>query len=170
MQDDGKLLFWQFINLFVPSETKKIQREAPPVDAGTENFSLALFREEFILFSGGADANDIRQSGKAILYSTKESKWMVDILLGELNEPRNAHSSLCIGSTCFVFGGYDGSKYLDSLESLSIDLAEEGLQNWTISMFYNISPRASPLMAQQDECNFVIYGGYDNNGKLDNGI
>ena len=66
--------------------------------------------------------------GSAEKYSTRQDKWTT---LPSMNSKRRGHGLIAFKGRLLAFGGYDGSKYLCSMESLD----PESTNGWTEEKF-----------------------------------
>ena len=58
-----------------------------------------------VLYFGGWTGNEA--TDRVVEYKNQEWK-----LLGNLVSPKNGHSSIKMGSTIYIFGGYNGTDYV----------------------------------------------------------
>ena len=81
--------------------------------------------------------------------------------LPDLNIARHSHSSTSLGDATYVACGSDGSRYLNSVERLSMvsgNAAES--QAWTIIYIPQLTQRNFPVFSQICQDELCILGGY----------
>ena len=73
-----------------------------------------------------------------------------------MNEARSQHSSCTLGKWLFVFGGYDGYKYLESIERCDME-ANSQWDSYNVDAF---TKRCSAAVSPLNSDSIVIFGGF----------
>ena len=131
---------------------------------------MTLLNKDSILIignEGGCDApglvHELNLSTKSLCESEEdeEDEYGVEGLWPELEEGRNRHSTTVLGSSVYIFGGYNGETQLDSIESLDT-IARISWKKFTIRGF---TARQATLVAPVNNSQILVAGGFDRSGK-----
>ena len=93
-----------------------------------EYFALCVVQGRYVVLTGGLGYKN-SASRQVFIFDAKNCEWLTEASLPLLSTARYQHASCAIESSVFVFGGFDGHDYLNSLEHLELELAEETPQN-----------------------------------------
>ena len=94
-----------------------VKKELPAGNLNLELFTLANVKDERVYIIGGLDHTEEAFSAACHIFIPKRSLW---IEAPDLNVARSEHSSCAVGSEVYVFCGWDGSQYLNSIECLKV--------------------------------------------------
>lgn len=111
----------------------------------------------FVIISGGRTSSD-NTTGLVSAYSVTENEWLD---LPALNIERESHSSCCLASNLFVFGGHDGRSIMHAVEILKLATADEILPWVLLQNNGSFEPRQSCLVCPIDDHSILLAGGFD---------
>ena len=131
-----------------------VRKELPAGNLNLELFTLANVNDERVFVIGGLDHTEECFSAAVHMFRPSKSMWFE---VASLNVARSEHSSCAMHDDVYVFCGWNGSEYLNSIEMFKSS-QENAL--WEIFSIDAISCRNSPVVCPLSDTELLIMGGY----------
>ena len=155
--DMGELKLSQDEMAYLTREATEKAREA------TERCDLFTGRQKIFVCGGRSDGKTFLNSAES--YSWPDNSWTVE---PAMNEKRSNHSAFVHDREIYVGGGWTGTKFSDSIESLNVD--EENLEWKPQSPQFKMPIKCNRHKMVCHENNVIHTGGYCEGGNVSNGI
>jgi N-acetylneuraminic acid mutarotase len=142
----------------IGTEEVRLVPSGTNIPAARQGHTATAVDNRYIVVYGGMDGtgwlNDLH------IYDTKENAWHQ----GPSSDIRSeGHQSVLVGNKIFVFGGYDGEKYLNTIQVLVLDASQQSY-SWNI-LPTEVSPRAYHSASAIGN-NIYLFGGMNNEAYL----
>ena len=126
--------------------------------------------ENYIILAAGYNSQ-IYCLSNVSYYNVAEDKWSdsQSIDLPPLNQARYDAAACCLKDQVYIFAGYDGKSYLNSIEKIGAgSLISNGRDRWELIQTSPtiLSPRREPAVAPLNNTEIMIFGGYKNSNNL----